>query len=109
MTANERRIKSLQDQGFGVTVKQLRLTTETLALALRNPEERGLVKSLARSRHELNETGQTPVGHGGVTIVVINTPSGDEVHAEAICNPKDHFSKSLGLTIALGRAETLLS
>ena len=112
MTANEKKLAALREKGH-VTVSQLRLTTEHIALITKHPEENRngeLVVSLARPRHDLKTQGLELSGKGGVTAVLF-TPEGDAdpVAAYAICNEKDNFSRSLGLTIAIGRLESQLS
>ena len=54
-------------------------------------------------RHE--QPGETPLGKGGYTRVRILHPSLD-IHAEAnaLCHPRDNFSRRIGLEIAFGRA-----
>jgi len=111
MTTNERTLQKLRDDGFTVHVQQYRLPIESESLCLAYPEE-AKAGDLSFPKYELHQRGQRPSGKGGKTVVTLAVEDGDEtlvVTGIALCNIKDNFSKSTGLSIALGRALKELS
>ena len=49
---------------------------------------------------------QTLSERGGMTVVQVRTPDGEELEGVALCSSKDNFNCRLGVKIALGRALT---
>ena len=53
-------------------------------------------------------SGVPPEPKGGITIINLTTPEGDELHGEAECSVKDCYDRKLGVSLALARAMELL-
>jgi hypothetical protein len=49
---------------------------------------------------------QTVSERGGMTVVQVRTPEGEELEGVALCSAKDNFNRRMGVRIALGRALT---
>lgn len=103
MTANERKIKQLQDRGFEVFITQLRLPVEQEQICLTYAKETK-AGDLSLAKHTVKERGLQLSGRGGKTEVIIALEGSEIARGTALCNVKDNFCKSTGLAIALGRA-----
>lgn len=64
------------------------------------------VKVLHHRRHRLEgKEGMTQFYHpkGGITQIIVDSPSGDHFEGRAKCSDRDNYNKKLGVRIALGR------
>lgn len=77
-------IQQLRNSGYKVKVLHHRKTVE----------EKGM---WGKTRNRVSEKG-------GMTQVIIDSPSGEHFIGEAVCSKKDNYNKKLGVRIALGRS-----
>lgn len=83
-------INQLRSKGYQVKVRHQRVDTSDGSL---------------KCKHEFTEPYSTYVSpKGGLTYVMIKSPTGADVQESAACSTKDQYCRKVGLSIALGRA-----
>lgn len=92
-------IQSLREQGNKVRVKHCRKYKSLPGEYLTRGQYETATNILQKSPY-----GKTVSPKGGMTVVQITTPEGEELEGIAVCSDRDSYNRKKGLAIALGRA-----
>jgi hypothetical protein len=87
-------VKELRQSGYKIRIQRYRPYVVNNSVVLLDDENARM------NCFDKSETFQK----GGVTIVAIRKPTGEEVRGEAVCSFTDPFVKKLGVEIAIAKA-----